>query len=1174
MTNNKVSFAAIPKIPQEIIDAIDNKKLLIFVGAGVSKLYGYPRWIELGSILIDKAIEEGAITYSEKDTLLNGGFSPMEIVTVVTNRFDSNCKGSGAAHIINELSDNKNKNQKLSNKIARYLSAYNSPVITTNADTSLDGSKYFADRIKLNDFADFKPGPHNSLSLIHLHGCIKEPNSLVFTIEDYSRFYNIGSTFGQNLSSLFDNKWTILFLGYGVAEFELLRYFIKYKNTDVKRLFLVQGYLNKDVVKRNLDDEFYNSLGIKLLPYSREKRDYLGLVDVLRSWDNDVRKRTLAGSITKQKIVDDIFSQPPTKESVTIINNIVNKHDDLKLIIKSVSNSEYLSKWILNLKDNEILFSPYLNIKPCIHVDEKSVRSDYWDGLTILRSYSSRNLKDKDVDAFIIKLINDAILVYQNDKETQKYKKLNSSDQTILTLLEIVISRSKYIDLIDVSCLVKTYFDSALAWPYTLVHELNKQKDVLLSSRKNKVLDVYKTILELSDERIDYGKYLDIPEIIKSYPLGYYNFAKKSILSLEDNYYDMGAFFDYDTPYIKRKDVILFNWMKTSSLFLEKGELEKDISSFVSSSYELHKKIGLCLINLNFIKEEKFFFENIHFFFNNECFYADLRMLFINNSGRIFVENNKKILCDELEKATFGLSNDSQIRVLKNHLRGIFKRNRYDTVYEEETKDARDFATNFNKAFYLVENNLVDETNKIYNSIKELSIEDAVQKYKAYKKNSSYYISIIHKAFIKYLIVKYPSDFYNFLVSFDSDLVRSLISYFSNGDGKNADLLYLTIKSALKLCNEDCRFIDCISPSLFEMRSFLDAFGKEKTFELFNLINYKWITIDEFNDFNDVINVCINEGFFAFIDLLIVLSFEYQQLKEKSIEVFNYFIEKSDNHKLKSIMAFSFPYLLMTNEEYALSKKDYVFDNMDNDINLSYPLLVLSQEYSEHLLSIIGKRNDLKKYLSFKYNRGDNLMAQTVLFNWFFMSYIKGNDSFVGIINILFETNNYSAILELIHSANYWIESNNLAELQIERYVGFLKMLFANAQKKEFAFDEVDQLIRAISKTLMLLNNKYQFLWNLLIALFKHFKSYFSDESLELIKKYKDVEFKNIVKILTLYFASYTQYFTFESTLIKVFNLMSSNRKYKAKCKEWKVLLVGKNPDLNISLKLDSHPLS
>ena len=327
MMNNKTKAPSKPTIPIEIVNAIDNKKLLIFVGAGISRLYGYPGWNELGTFLIKKAINEGILSYSEKETLLSGDFSPMEIVTIMSNKFESMHKNLGVANIVKELSEDKNNNKRLSNKIAKYLSAYNSLIITTNADTSLDDTKYFKERVKVYNFEKYKPGPHNFFSFIHLHGCIREPNSLIFTSEQYARAYTIDSDFGRNLSSLFnDNEWVILFLGYGVNEFELIRYFIKNKNPTSKKMFLIEGYLDKDYVKYGLDDEYYASLGIKLIRYSREKKNYMGLVDVLQAWNKDVKKRTLAGSVTKQKIINDIVSQSPTTESVTIITNLVNKN--------------------------------------------------------------------------------------------------------------------------------------------------------------------------------------------------------------------------------------------------------------------------------------------------------------------------------------------------------------------------------------------------------------------------------------------------------------------------------------------------------------------------------------------------------------------------------------------------------------------------------------------------------------------------------------------------------------------------------------------------------------------------------------------------------------------------------------------------------------------------------
>ena len=61
----------IPSMPDEIINAIDNNKLLLFVGAGVSKLFGYPLWSELGRKLADKAVESGVITRSQKEVLFS-----------------------------------------------------------------------------------------------------------------------------------------------------------------------------------------------------------------------------------------------------------------------------------------------------------------------------------------------------------------------------------------------------------------------------------------------------------------------------------------------------------------------------------------------------------------------------------------------------------------------------------------------------------------------------------------------------------------------------------------------------------------------------------------------------------------------------------------------------------------------------------------------------------------------------------------------------------------------------------------------------------------------------------------------------------------------------------------------------------------------------------------------
>lgn len=836
--------------------------------------------------------------------------------------------------------------------------------------------------------------------------------------------------------------------------------------------------------------------------------------------------------------------------------------DDLKSIIWSISNSEYLSEWIQKLKDNDVLFCPQKNIKPCIHVSENSVRSSIWEGLTIIKSYCDKGVENDDINMFIINLINSSIDIYLSDEEADKYKRLNSSDLIVLDLLEIVVSKPLFINSTDVVSLIEVFFDSALAWPYSLLNELYKHQSTLLASRKNKSFEIYKTIIEKSNKSFDYEDFLEIPALIENNPIDYYNYAKKYVVSLNKVYFDMGSFFDYNSSYTKRKDVIIFKWLKASSKLVEIELLEKDITAFISSENRLLKKIGLCLININYDKAEKLFLNNIHTFFNDKDFYADLCMLLINNANSIFVDSNKEILLKELGNAQFGGENDWQINTLKKHLSGIFIKNGYIVSYSGENDDEKEFAVNFNKAFYISSSKVVDKFDEVFNLIKKMNIHEAVEKYASFAEGSKFYLSVVNKAYTKYLIEKYSAEFYDYLDLFNPEFCQSIIFYLSNDNTKNADLFYKASKAILLICEKNPEYKKCLSSILFELRSLFDSVGKDRCRELLMLINYQWLSISEFSDLKEIINSVINEDLYSYLMLLCNLSNDCVTIKERLFEVLNYFVSNYDCHKLKSVIASMFHYLMFIDLDYSISNIDYVFSNAVDGLHLSYPLLALSNGHNEKLLKEISVRSDLYEYLSHHYERGDNLMAQTMLFNWFYIFYLKGNNSFSKIINIVFETNNYQCILELIRNTNHWLNNNKLKQNEIDKYLSFLKQFMNIIQNHIINFDEIDQLIREISKTIILLENKNGFLWNLLIALFKHFKHYFSEETINLINIYQNEEVRNISKILDLFFSSYSKHFISESALLSVYKIVSNNNNYRRKCEEWRVCILSVNPDL------------
>ena len=323
----RLPFPDVPGMPEEIIHAIDDGNLLLFVGAGVSKLIGYPLWGELGRNLANKALKERILTNSEKEVLLEGGFTPMEIVSIVTKRFDENKANSGTEEIIKELSTNVKEDAKVALKICKYLSAYNSVIVTTNADISLEKRKTLKSRVLCKNFEkDFDLKKYGKYSIIHLHGSIEEPDGMVFTSEDYARAYSVETDFGKKLKDLFNGDWTILFLGYGVTEFELLRYFLTFKKDKVRRLFLLEGYLAKDRIKYEFDKEYYESLGISLLPYSRELSDYKMLLKVLQKWDKDVKTRTFSASTVKEDAIANITSQEPYQDGIEAIERMLKKN--------------------------------------------------------------------------------------------------------------------------------------------------------------------------------------------------------------------------------------------------------------------------------------------------------------------------------------------------------------------------------------------------------------------------------------------------------------------------------------------------------------------------------------------------------------------------------------------------------------------------------------------------------------------------------------------------------------------------------------------------------------------------------------------------------------------------------------------------------------------------------
>lgn len=303
------------KIPVSLKTKIlRNDKIAVFVGAGVSKLIGYPLWGELGERSIDHLQSNGRIDdfqasriksevrdpkqqlsifesfYARKDSpervaFYRGQFKADQELVSKVNPYDiltdpifpwikvtSNVDLEFAGAVKGRLEE---KSVELLNKVSGAARTNTSNVISLDKIIALTDSQI-----------DFFSGN----KVYHLHGTILEPSTVTFTTIDYiKKYYKSEDKTNDFLRKLFD-EYTVVFMGYGLEELQILDSVIGKGDPANKRIHysLVGTYLNELNFFNIRRKYFYESLGIELCHYYLDIERYRRIVTVLNSWRDEL----------------------------------------------------------------------------------------------------------------------------------------------------------------------------------------------------------------------------------------------------------------------------------------------------------------------------------------------------------------------------------------------------------------------------------------------------------------------------------------------------------------------------------------------------------------------------------------------------------------------------------------------------------------------------------------------------------------------------------------------------------------------------------------------------------------------------------------------------------------------------------------------------------------------
>ncbi|MCY3973331.1 MAG: SIR2 family protein [Candidatus Dadabacteria bacterium] len=272
-------------MPDEIIQAAKIGDFVLFVGAGISRLLGLPLWKDMAQKQLEQLVQEGILNYSEFNQL--SSLDPKKQISIAHQLAKDNQVKLDPTVGLTEHSEADN--------IYKSINDIGCVCVTTNYDTLLnpryantkDGSKktekdnrYFRDR-------DFRAKHlNNPGTVVHLHGCVREPKTMILTTQRYLKHYD-NDYVKDFLGELFEKK-TVLFIGYGLEEAEILEHMLRrggVSGSKERKRFVLQGYyLSQKPLYENLYKYYKQSFGVHVLGFIRDYRDYKQQEQIIRDW--------------------------------------------------------------------------------------------------------------------------------------------------------------------------------------------------------------------------------------------------------------------------------------------------------------------------------------------------------------------------------------------------------------------------------------------------------------------------------------------------------------------------------------------------------------------------------------------------------------------------------------------------------------------------------------------------------------------------------------------------------------------------------------------------------------------------------------------------------------------------------------------------------------------------
>ncbi len=308
----ETDLTLIPTIPTGLREAALIGRLILFIGAGASRLAGCPGWNDFANGTLLQLIDKGKFTHAQFDQLKSR--SPRVKLSIATAIAEETKTLIDYNVLLHPKPRAEHKNGR---RLYRSLFALGNIFVTTNYDRWLDdrvaepiaGATPAASPAtqlpstlmhNIYSVSEFLPAVLTQPnSVIHLHGSVADPTGMLVTTRQYIKRYandhRTGDANTENraltfLEHLFEH-YTVLFIGYGLEELEILEYVIhkargqSNASDNEARHFLLEGFFSHETtLLRGMETYYLHECGIQLIPFLRDQKDRQQLLDVLEDF--------------------------------------------------------------------------------------------------------------------------------------------------------------------------------------------------------------------------------------------------------------------------------------------------------------------------------------------------------------------------------------------------------------------------------------------------------------------------------------------------------------------------------------------------------------------------------------------------------------------------------------------------------------------------------------------------------------------------------------------------------------------------------------------------------------------------------------------------------------------------------------------------------------------------